>query len=136
MKNTIPQRGETRDSGFSFVFFWGVGGSKARTPAFKKKGVALINKIKNGKKLSIINPTQLYAHECVVKFKIVYYSSEDGNKNLTINHHAGFPQMVRRVEKDENENLVTGRDEIWDLISRVGYAQLKLRWVYEERRGI
>jgi hypothetical protein len=35
-----------------------------------------------------------------------------------------------RVEKVGNETLVPGRDEFWDLITRVGYAQLKLIWIY------
>jgi hypothetical protein len=32
-------------------------------------------------KISIINPTYPYVYECIAK--IVFYSSEDGNKNLT-----------------------------------------------------
>ncbi len=41
---------------------------------------ALIHQ-KNILKISIINPTYPYVYECIVK--ILYYSSEDGNKNLT-----------------------------------------------------
>jgi hypothetical protein len=41
-------------------------------------------------KISIINdPTYLYVYECVVK--IVYYSTEDGNKKL--NHHTTTLQI-------------------------------------------
>jgi hypothetical protein len=37
-------------------------------------------------KISKINPTCLYVYECVVK--IVYYSTEDGNKKLKHHHYS------------------------------------------------
>jgi len=52
----------------------------------KKGGPLCINSSKKILKISIINPTYPYVYECIVK--IVYYSSEDGNKKF--NHHHFF----------------------------------------------
>ncbi len=76
----------------------------------------------------------MYVRERVVKFKTVSCSTEDGNKKL--NHQPlGCPQVLHRVEKVENENLVPGTDEFWYFITRVGCAQLKIEMGVQERRG-
>jgi hypothetical protein len=55
----------------------------------KKGGPLCINSSKKILKISIINPTYPYVYECIVK--IVYYSSEDGNKKF--NHHHQYAKI-------------------------------------------
>jgi hypothetical protein len=65
-----------------------LGGSKARTPAFKKKaGPFCINSTKI-LKISIINPTiRMYSIWMYCENCILYCSSEDGNKKFNHHHH-------------------------------------------------
>ncbi len=78
-----------------------LGGSKAQTPTLKKKGGSLcINSSKKILKISTINPTYPYVYECIVK--IVYYSSEDGNKKF---NHPKKKNLTTKKKKKKKKDL-------------------------------